>query len=100
MDNSTRTLLSVLQPTTTTQKDRFVSHQDRGLGINFNTYLTVLSINLVHRFPDVGEMDQIPYDEIQKIAGFCIACSTVALETWNKVNEGRYINAPPERKVG
>lgn len=50
---------------------------------SLSTYLTVFSINLAHRFPDV-DLDLISYDVVQQIAEFSFVCSTIALETWDQ----------------
>jgi hypothetical protein len=55
--------------------------------LNLNTFLTIFTINIVHRFPNVRELDHIPVDEIRNIAEFSTACTNIALETWTRVRE-------------
>lgn len=53
---------------------------------SFNTYLTVYSINLAHRFPDVTELDSIDYEGVRNVAKFSAACSSIAVDTWDELS--------------
>ena len=63
------------------------SRQDLQRVVSFNTYLTVFSINLSHRFPDISDINQIDYEVVRSIGEFSLACTTVALEVWDRTNE-------------
>lgn len=53
---------------------------------SFNTCLTVYSINLAHRFPDVTDLSSIDYQSVRKIWDFSVACTSIALETWEELS--------------
>lgn len=78
MENQRQTLGSVIsQPGKQTE-----GQQDAP---SFNTYLTVLSINLAHRF-DVTDINSIDLDQVRRVAEFSVVCSNIAVETWNTLN--------------
>ncbi len=52
---------------------------------SFNTFLTVYSINLAHRYPDVADLNKIDSNSVRKISTFSAVCSTIALETWDEL---------------
>jgi hypothetical protein len=83
MDNQYRTLGQVIYSPTQFQETQ--QGGDLGLGMNVSNYLTVLSINLIHRFPDVTDLNCIEYEQIRRISEFSYACTRVALETWNEI---------------
>lgn len=59
---------------------------------SFNAYLTVFSINTVHRFPDVNDINLIDYDAVRKVAEFSAVASQVALQIWDDLSQ-----EPPTR---
>lgn len=54
----------------------------------FNTYLTIFSINLVHRFPDVTDLTGVDEKVVRNIAELSLVSTSIALETWG-VTEDR-----------
>lgn len=54
---------------------------------SFTTFLTVYSVNLVHRFPDVMDLNSISQEDIRAIAQFCAVASNVAIDTWNELSQ-------------
>lgn len=52
---------------------------------NFQTFITLFGINLVHRYPGVVDLNTIDVPTIQNIARLSAVCSTVATEVWNDI---------------
>lgn len=74
--------------------------QQKGLGLqgrfrdfsqttSFNTYVTIFALNLVHRYPDVTNLDSINIDEVQRVADFSAACTPIVLEVWDRLSVER-----------
>ena len=63
---------------------------------SFSSFLTVYSINLAFRYPDVTNLTTIDQEEIRRVADFCLPCSTIALTTWE---EGLSVNVQKQRRV-
>jgi len=53
--------------------------------LGYNAYLTVFSINCVHRFPDLTDISNIQYDTVKSLARASFGFSKIALETWNEL---------------
>jgi hypothetical protein len=85
-----RTLANVLGQRVERERPTRITKEELKCTVGFNSYLTVFSIQLVHRFPVVTDLTGIPYDEVQKIADFSAASSLIALETWGRVTEEQY----------
>lgn len=49
---------------------------------SYNTFLTLYSINLVHRFPDITDLTTIDSSVVRRIAEFCAASAVVGWEVW------------------
>lgn len=83
MENSNRTLSQVLS------QNAQSSQYEPGTGVqntqSFNTFLTVYAINLSHRYPDISDPSLIDYSQVRKVADFSVACSIIALETWEEL---------------
>lgn len=60
---------------------------------SFNSYLTIYSINLAHRFPDVNDLNVIDYHSVRSISEFSLVCSRIALETWLEVSQSRRVGS-------
>lgn len=54
---------------------------------SFTAFLTVYSVNLVHRFPDVSDLNSINQEDIRSIAQFCAVATNVAIDTWNELSQ-------------
>lgn len=74
-------------------RERFRGRDEKTLTTSFNTYVNVFSLNVVSRYPDVTNLETIPYDEIQRIADFSAACTPIILETWERVWSEKYRQA-------
>lgn len=81
METSHKTLANVIS----SQQTQGQAEGLQGVPQSFNTFLTVYSINLAHRFPDVTDLNGIDQNMVRRIAEFSIACATVALEAWEEV---------------
>ena len=85
MDNQIKNLDQfITQSLFTTQQGQGQTQFDLDLH-SYNSYLTVLSINSVYRFPDVTDISNIPYDSVRNLARACLGFSKIALEIWNEV---------------
>jgi hypothetical protein len=66
--------------------------QTQGQGDNntsthsFTTFLQVYSINLAQRFSDIADLGTIDYQSVRRIAEFSVACTSIALETWDELS--------------
>lgn len=56
---------------------------------SFNTFLASFNIQLVHRFPDVSDIDlqKIDYDQIRAIGEFCAATDMIAHQVWTEFSQ-------------
>lgn len=81
MNEQIRTLGQVIDNRRTEQGQR----QGFDTDMSFNTFLTIYSINLVHRFPDVSDVHNIDFNTVDSIARLSYACARVALTTWNEL---------------
>ena len=78
MEQDNTTLQGVLTQST---------QQQQGQGLDsYNTYLTIFSINLTHRFPSVTDLNNIETQNVRDVARFSVACSMIARDTWEEVN--------------
>lgn len=59
--------------------------QEGAVTQSYNTFLTIYSVNLSHRFPDLTDLTSIDYNSVRKIAEFSIACSSIAVEVWDEL---------------
>lgn len=64
--------------------DRTSGENDSNL--TFQTYITIFALNLVHRFPDVRDLNRIDVNVVRSIAIFSAACSRVSNTVWDNVN--------------
>lgn len=85
MENTQRTLANFINPS---------SQQGQGQEVEntssyYNTYLTVFTIQVEHKFPDTTDLNSIDSQSIRQIAEFSLACSKVALQTWNEVTQSK-----------
>lgn len=85
MDTNQQTLASIIR----TPSQNRGQEDDLSRNVVFNTYLNVYAVNLVHRFPDVSDLERIDYNSIKRIAEFCFAASSVALDVWSETGERR-----------
>ena len=72
-----RTLGNVLGSQSTTRETE---------NLDFNTYLTLFSINIVHRFP-VNSIENIDVNSIENTARLCTVCTDIAVRTWNMYSQ-------------
>jgi len=81
--NQQQTLASIIR--TPSQNQGHL--EDLSKDVVFNNYLTVYAVNLVHRFPDVSDLNRIDMTTIRSIAEFCYAASTIAVNVWEETRE-------------
>lgn len=75
-----KTLASVFTQNTQQNQSQEGS-QNQSVGV----YLTIFSLNLTHRFPDITDLNSIDYTTVRRIAEFSAACSSVATEVWDEL---------------
>lgn len=83
MENTQRTLANFINPSQQQGQSQDVEGNTTSF---FNTFLTVFSIQISQKFPDTTDLGSIDYQSIRQTAEFSLACSKVALQTWNEVN--------------
>ncbi len=80
-----RTLSQVLSQNSSQSQGQY----EPGTGVqntqSFNIFLTVYAINLAHRFLEVTDISKIDYSQIKQVADFSMACSIIALQTWEEL---------------
>jgi hypothetical protein len=86
MEQSNRTLGSIIGQNTQqsegqSQQQNFQDQQ------SLTSYLTVFSVNLTHRIPDVRDWQNIDYENVQSISEFCLPCTNIALRTWQEFTQ-------------
>lgn len=53
------------------------------------TFVSILSINLVHRFPDLSTLDEVDVNTIKRLCTFLIHVTDVVDETWREETRSR-----------
>lgn len=82
-NESVRTLGQVIEQNTEQVRGQTGTDQENC----FRTYLEIFALNIVHRFPDLTNLEDIEVTKVQNIARFSLACSNVALTTWNTMTQ-------------
>lgn len=53
---------------------------------NFTAFLTLFSINLVHRFP-TDQIDNIDVSTVENVARLSALCTPIVLDTWSQYSQ-------------
>lgn len=68
---------------TRTLRDRNVRIEN----VCLNTYLNVFTLNVIHRFPNIRDLENVDENELRRIAEFSVICTSVVTEVWDRVTE-------------